>query len=158
MRTLRSAFTVPLSAMQSPLGKRFHRWLLELDKSPTIWVVCNTTYVVSLSIASSLFVLARVVQGPCDPDNMDWRAQQDCNNSRLTGLPTEEYAFDLISVLLVQIFLPGANRKALLCAWVGKFVIIMVCLHVAGATSYPWVCYHFALVVGVSYEVSGHVV
>ena len=76
----------------------------------------------------------------------------------MIGLPTEEYVVDLISVLLVQIFVPGANRRSLLFAWVVKFVIIMVCLHIAGATTHPWVCYHFSLVVGISYEVNGYAV
>jgi hypothetical protein len=152
---LRLALVIPTSMIHSPMSKRIHQMLLDHDKSPAIWVVCNTSLVISLSTASSLFVLARVMQGPCDPNNMDWSAQQDCNNSPLTGLPTEEYVFDLISIVLVQIFVKGANRKSILFAWVGKFAIIMASLGMTDATTYPWVFFHFALVVGISYEVSG---
>jgi hypothetical protein len=152
--TIRYALVIPTSFFRSPLLRRMHTTILDLDKSRAIFYICNTSLVISLSIASSLFVLARVMEGPCDPNDMDWRAQQDCNNSPLTGLPTEEYVFDLISVVLVQIFVKGANRKSLLFAWVGKFAIIMACLSVTGAMSHAWVCLHFALVGGISYEVS----
>jgi hypothetical protein len=152
---LRFALLVPTSTLQSPLLKRIHKVCLDMDQSPALWVILNTTLMVSLSIGSSFVLLARVVQGPCDPDNMDWRAQQDCNNSTLTGLPTEQYVICLLTLLMIQILLKGANRKSLLVAWVIKFVIIMWCLHVAGATTQAWVCFHFSLVVGISYEVSG---
>jgi hypothetical protein len=152
--TIRLALVIPTSFFRSPLLRRMHTTILDLDKSRAIFYICNTSLVISLSIASSLFLLARVMEGPCDPNNMDWRAQQECNNSPLTGLPMEEYVFDLISVVIIQIFVKGANRKSLLVAWVGKFVFIMVCLGLTGATTNALVCFHFALVGGISYEVS----
>ena len=153
---LRFALVIPSSMVRSRIAKRLHNWLLELDRSPSVWMFCNSSLVISLSIASSLFVLARVIQGPCDPHDLDWRAQQKCNNGRLTGLPTEEYVLNLFTVLLVQVCLKGSNRKSLLFAWVGKFAIMMACLGLSEATTHAWVCYHFAIGMGISYEVSGN--
>jgi hypothetical protein len=153
---LRAALLTPTSTFQSyPLLKRIHKVLLVWDQSPALWVILNTSFVISLSIGNSLFLLARILRGPCSPDNMDWRAQLSCNNASLSGLPFEQYVVNLLTVLMVQILLKGANRKSLLVAWVAKFVIVMVCVKVAGATTYVWVCFHFSLAMGISYEVSG---
>ena len=152
---LRMAVFLPPFTFRSPVLRRIHQWHLDLDRSPVVSTISNTTFVISFSVAVSLFVLARVVEGPCDPGNMDWRAQQDCNNGRLTGLPTEEYVLNLFSVLLVQVFVKGASTKAILFAWVAKFCIIMSCLYVSQSTTYWWVIYHFCMMAGISYEVSG---
>jgi hypothetical protein len=153
--TLRLAIQIPTSVFHSPMLRRIHKFLLELDQSPAIWIIGNTTFCVSLSICSSLFMLARVMQGPCDPNNMDWRDQQDCNNGQLFGLPTEEYVINLCTVIMGQVFVKGANRKSLLFGWVGKFAITMACLEISHATTHAFVCFHFATLMFISYEVSG---
>lgn len=140
---------------QWTLLRSIHKILVSLDQSSVNWKLTNDTLVISFSTASSLFMLARVLQGPCDPSATHWQDQQNCNNGGPAGLPTEEFILNLTSIFMCQIFLKGASLKAIFVSWLIKIAIIMACVRLAGVDTYWWVGFHILNMMAVSYEVSG---
>ena len=144
------AFPAPLFGWT--LLKDIHKSLLSLEQSPVYWMSINNGIILSFSTTLVLFMLARVLQGPCDPSFTRWQEQQNCNNGGLGGLPNEEFILSLMAIFLFQTFLKGASLKAIMVAWVITFVVMFSCVYLAGVDVYLLVCFAFLTMLCASYE------
>jgi len=120
---IRIAASIPpdtFAASWAPLH-RLHTRVMNIDQSSLRWMHMNNIFVLAFSTSSSLFILARVLEGFCDPAvSKTWQQQQNCNDGGVAGLPFEEYTLDLFSTLMIQIFLKGASYHAIINAYILK--------------------------------------
>ena len=65
-----------------------HTRLLSIDQSSVRWIYANNVFVLAFSTSSSLFMLARVYEGFCDPNvSKTWQQQQNCNGAPVRIFP-----------------------------------------------------------------------
>ena len=146
----RFAAFFPTPSFRWTLSRNVHQMLLS---SPTVWALANDTLVTSISTCVSLFMLARVLEGPCDLSRTTWQQQHNCNNGGPGNLPTLEFMLDLTVICMCQVYLKGASVKAIVVSWLVKIAIVMVCVSLVGMDIFWWVWLLLIGMMGVSYEV-----
>ena len=110
---------------------------------------------ISLAIATGMYVLARSLVGQCPDATNRWDIQS-CNPQYGDHMvPTDTLVLDLLSPLVVQKFFTGASKRAVYLSWSITVTLVNVslfCVH-ADFDSYVWVNFQFLLVMTISYEI-----
>ena len=113
------------------------------------------TIMISLAIATGMYVLARSLVGQC-PDLTNRWDIQSCNPQYGDHMiPTDTLVLDLLSPLVVQKFFTGASKRAVYLSWSITVTLVNVslfCVH-ADFDSYVWLNLQFLLVMSISYEI-----
>jgi hypothetical protein len=115
--------------------------------------VFDNAAVVFNALYTSLYILARVLQGPCPPGTTMWN-EQECNPEENDGeVPQDALLIAVISTIAVQIFVGCASRLSVAAAWVILLVLMNVSMHIAGSHLFFWNNAVVVIAICVSYEI-----
>ena len=117
--------------------QRFHDLASRFYRSSYRDVFDNAVVVCS-ALCTSLYVLARVLQGACPEGTTMWNAQE-CNPEGAEGeVPQDALLIAIISLIAVQIFIGCASRLSVVAAWVIVIVLINASMSVVGSSLFFW--------------------
>ena len=111
--------------------------------------------IVSLAIATGMYVLARTLVGECSDISNRWNIQSCNPQNDEQMVPTDTLVLDFLAPLVVQKFFTGASKRAIYLSWSITVVLVNVslfCVH-AAFDSYLWVNFQFLLIMCIAYEI-----
>ena len=115
--------------------------------------VFNNAVIVSNAMCAGLYMLARVLQGPCPSGTSIWN-EQECNPEGNDGeVPQDALLVAIISAIAVQVFIGCASRLSVAVAWAVLLVLMNASMYIAGSSLYFWNNTVLAIAICVSYEI-----
>jgi hypothetical protein len=104
------------------------------------------------TLCVSLYVLARVLQGPCPPGTTMWDEQQCNPDAGSHNIPQDSFAIAVVAILSFQVFVNGASKRAIAASWVILLALVNTSMAVVGSHLFLWNNLLMVLAVCVSYE------
>jgi hypothetical protein len=114
--------------------------------------VFDNAVVVFNALCTGLYMLARVLQGPCPPGTTAWN-EQDCNPEGNDGeIPQDALLIAVISVIAVQVFVGCASRHSVAAAWAILLVLMNVSMSLVDSHLFFWNNVVIVIAICVCYE------
>ena len=94
--------------------------------------------VVAITLCVGLYMLARVLQGPCPAGTTPWN-EQECNPEGSMGeVPQEALVTLIVAIISFQLFVNGACKEAVTVAWAVALVLANISMQLVGSRLFLW--------------------
>ena len=116
--------------------------------------IFDNAVVIFNALCTSLYVLARVLQGGCPPGTTMWN-EQDCNPEGDAGeVPQDSLLIAIVSLIAIQIFIGcAASRHSVVAAWTILVVLMNISMSIVGSHLYYWNNAVLLIAICMSYEI-----
>ena len=108
--------------------------------------------VVCITFSAGMYMLARVLQGPCPPGTSTWDAQQ-CNPEGLVHeVPQDAFATSIVAIISFQVCINGANKRAIAVSWAILLGFSYISMYVVDSHLFVWNTFVLVGIAIASYE------
>ena len=114
--------------------------------------VFDNAVIVFTALCTSLYVLARVLQGVCPRGTTVWN-EQECNPEGAEGeVPQDALLIAIITLIAVQVFIGCASRHSVAMGWIILLVLVNISMKIVGSSLFFWNNAVLVIAMCVSYE------